>query len=72
MLKSMIVILAMFGSLSVQASPGRIPITAVQDSKAVGAFYVSDYPAIQDQKAVGAFYASDYPAVQDSKAVTPA
>ncbi len=53
MLKSMVVILAMFGSVSAQAGLGRIVVNAVQDHKAVG-IGGNDFHdgAVQDQKAV--------------------
>ena len=53
MLKSMIVILAIFGSVSAQAIGGNDYHGAVQDQKAVGAVFVGIFDAIQDQKAVG-------------------
>ncbi len=66
MLKSTVVILAMFGSVFAQASPGVIIINAVQDNKAVGP-QISNL-AIQDNKAVGPQISNQ--AVQDQKSVS--
>ena len=66
MLKSTIVVLAMFGSVSAMAT-SPLYQQAVQDQKAVGAVYTYNWDAIQDQKAVGGVYSW---AVQDQKAVS--
>ena len=67
MLKSTIVILAMFGSVSAHATLLVGVFDAVQDQKAVGAVYTYNWDAIQDQKAVGGVYSW---AVKDQKAVS--
>ncbi len=71
MLKAMIVILAMFGSVSAQATSGGVnPMHgAVQDHKAVGPTIVNRSSAIQDHKAVGPTIINSSSAIQDHKAV---
>ncbi len=66
MLKSMVVILAIFGSVSVEAK--TVNITAIQDQKAAGGFGRIVEAAVQDQKAAGGF--GRVTAVQDQKAVS--
>ncbi len=52
MLKSMVVILAMFGSVAANAGLVTGSWDAVQDQKAVGGLVTGSWDAIQDQKAV--------------------
>ncbi len=67
MLKSIVVILAMF--LSVAAQAKGYDYYAIQDQKAVGVIYRGTYDAVVDQKAAGAATNPLYQgAVQDQKA----
>ncbi len=65
MLKSMIVVLAIFGSVAAQAK--GYDYYAIQDHKAVAGYYSDGGGAIQDHKAVGL---SVFSAVVDQKAVS--